>query len=544
MDTNEKLGWVERVNHASEEQAKRTLNFMILKCNTKTDTIARAIRDAIERHTPTPTIVYQQPESEDDGEAELASSHKKSSKKKKKKKDQDGSSQDEDDAPSTTSKQRRGTRRGDINPDPLVGQLILKKTKAKLRPTKRRSSDHEAEQAQPGPLKKNQSKHASKQRADPKQRPCDKSMGTPSNQEGPPVIDLVTSSDDETCDTEQSENESVDEQSCHNSTSDSESSEDDGSDNNNSDHEEFENQQRDAAFPEAVDPLRQGTSKKANQTNATQSHGGHNAAPPSTVFKAKVSNQSNGIEISLPNLGKKRKAPERTGEEVHDDQPTKSATVVHLNKKYKQHHPQEPQKPSEDRKCQKCGVLFPSVAQLLKHRVHCKGSAATPGSHHRSEPPPDDHFRQFKQAQGASTRAGDSIIDEPRNTLKLPSRPRPRTTTDQGLSEPPAIGANGPKNFPHAPAPSPSVVTRQKSNINPSAQNRPVSSRSLDGPPHHQVQHSEPKSLKERLLQEVRGQAVHRCKDCKKRFKECENSNTACCCHPGMLRIIPLRETL
>ncbi|KAG6360957.1 hypothetical protein INS49_012025 [Diaporthe citri] len=128
MNNSEKLGLIERVDHASEDQAKRTLRSMILKCTVTQPTIARAIKDAIERHTPTPMIVYQQPESEDDDESAPTTSHKKSNKKK----NQDGSSQDED-VPASTSKKRRSTRRGDINADPLVGQLILKKTKTKTK---------------------------------------------------------------------------------------------------------------------------------------------------------------------------------------------------------------------------------------------------------------------------------------------------------------------------------------------------------------------------------------------------------------------------
>lgn len=539
MDTNEKLGWVERVNHASEEQAKRTLNFMILKCNTKTDTIARAIRDAIERHTPTPTIVYQQPESEDDGEAALALSHKKSSKKKKKKKDQDGSSQDEEDAPSTTSKKHRGTRRGDINPDPLVGQLILKKTKTKVKRNKKRSSDHDEEQNSPDVSDKIKSKHASEPRAETKQRTCDESLETPSKQKSPPVIDLVTSSDDETGNTGQSKHGTVDDKSSDDDSSDDDSPDDSSSDSNSSDEGDSEDENQGVALADGIAPAQKWPKKKANQASARGDDAGQSTTHLSTNFATMLPNQASGVETGIFGSGKKRKAPERTVEELHKDTRAESTTIDHLSKRSKQNHPPESHRSPEDRTCRKCGVLFPSVAQLLKHRMYCKDSAATLGDHHRSELPSDDHCGQPHQVQKVSHLNGDSSTEEPRNTLQLPSRPRRTSSADRGLSVPPPSFVHEPNNFPRGPTPAPMALARSVSGIQSSPTGlvrRSEPNFTLDHSSDHQ---SRPPALKPMTHEQERHEkvrALSRCMYCKKWFSSCENSSGSCSCHPGTCR--------
>lgn len=387
MDNNEKLGWIERVDHASEDQAKRTLKFMILKCNTKTDTIARAIRDAIERHTPTPTIVYQQPESEDDGEAELASSPKKSSKKKKKKKDQDGSSQDEEDAPSKISKKRRRTRRGDINADPLIGEVILKKTKTKLKRNKKRSSDHDEEHSRPDTSKKNKSMPASRLGADAEPQACDNPVGRPYMREGPPVIDLVTSSDDETCDPQQSDNENLDDRSSHDVSSENNSSDDESSDNDSSDDESSEDEQKDIVRSQGVRVSQDSPMKRTPQAGERNVDDNSNAAQSITISMAKASIRNDDGKMSPFDLGKKRKAPEHAEEDVHNDHDAQTASDTQANKRAKHNQPTEPHFSLHGRTCRYCGMLFQSVGQLIRHQIHCKSAIATPVSHLRFQLP-------------------------------------------------------------------------------------------------------------------------------------------------------------
>lgn len=533
MNNSEKLGLIERIDHASEDQAKRTLRSMILKCTVGQPTIARAIRDAIERHTPTPMIVYQQPESEDGAEAVLASSDQESNNSEK---DQDGGSQDSDYVPSTTSKKHRSTRRGDINPDPLVGKHILKKTKTKLKRKKERSNDNKKGQNNPSSSKKNQSKHASKLRAEPEQRACDNSVGEPSQQKSPTIIDLLTSSEDETRDTQQSKNENLDDKSSDDNSADNDSPDDSSSDSDSSDDGGAEEEPQGNALADGPGPSQDASNKKAIQTSAGSSVGGRTTTRSNISSRAKAPNQKSGIEISLSGLGKKRKAPERTVEEVHNDQPVKSTMTAHLNKRSKQNHLQEPQRSTEDSRCRRCGILFPSVAQLLKHRDYCEGFAATLGSHHRSEPPSDDHIRRLKHIQTASHPADGSFTDGRHNTRRLPSRPRQTSPANRELSRPPPSFVHEPNNLPRGHTPMPLALAHSNSGIESSPSglvHRPVSSRSSDGPPHRQSRRSKPESPTQRLLREVREKATHRCKDCKKQFWDFENSDRACRCHPG-----------
>lgn len=533
MDNNEKLGLIERVDHASEDQAKRTLKYMILKCNVKQDTIARAIREAIDKHTPTPMIVYRQPESEDDDEEALQSSRKRSNKKQN---DQDGSSEEDDDTPSAASNRRHSTRRGDINPDAHVGNLILENSKTKFKKNKKRSRDHDEEQEQPSAARKSKSKPASEPRAERRHRVCIDPKGTVSKQKSPPVIDLVTSSDDESSDTDQSSNEILDDKSSDENGSDNESPDDYSSESDSSDDgdSEEEVQGRRGALVVATLPSQDGCNKKANQANVRSGSGSRIAAQSVTFSMAKASNQNDSDKTRPSVLNKKRKEP--TVGEIHDEIPAKSATDTHANKRSKQNHPQESQRSPEDRTCRKCGLLFPSVAQLLKHRLYCKNSIGPLGGHHRSEPPSDDRFRPLEKVQKASRPPGDNSTDEPQNTMQLPSRPRPSTPADRGLSVPPPSFVHEPNNFPRGPTPTPLALARSVSGIQsspPGLVRRSVPKISGDVSPGRQPQLPRLESYREHRIQEYREKVVHQCKVCKKSFTEHGNAVGACKFHNG-----------
>ncbi|KAG8162413.1 hypothetical protein KVR01_008178 [Diaporthe batatas] len=93
MDKGEQLALIQRVAHSSGNQAKEALESMILKCGTRHSTIARAIRDAVERYTPAPTIVYENPGTNNDSDASLAPSPP--MRRNKKKDESDGRRADE-----------------------------------------------------------------------------------------------------------------------------------------------------------------------------------------------------------------------------------------------------------------------------------------------------------------------------------------------------------------------------------------------------------------------------------------------------------------
>lgn len=402
MDTNEKLGLIERVDHASEDQAKRALKSMILKCTVRNPTIARAIKDAVERHLPTPLIVYRQPESGGD-EAESTSSHRGSNEDKN---DQDGSSQNEEDVPSETSRKHPRTRRGDINPNPFVEQLLLAKTKTKLKSKKKRGGDHDERLISLAPSKTNKSKHGSRLRAGNEQRTSKSSMGKPDDKEKPTVIDLITSSDDDTSDEEHSGHESSDSRNfdegepqnnssgeiSSSESSDGDTSDRDTSDDGNSSKEssgdgESGNEEHDNALAAEAARSRENSKRKATDPVADNDDDGYNAAPSITHNRADRLTQNGGMEMSSTGLGKKRKAPELSEEEIHGDGTAQSATDAQVKKKFKRHQPQEQQIKPKDRTCRQCGILFPSMRQLLGHQPHCKSAIATPASYHYSARP-------------------------------------------------------------------------------------------------------------------------------------------------------------
>lgn len=450
MNHNEKVGLIERVERASEDQAKRTLRSMIVKCSVNQPTIARAIKDAIERYTPTPTIVFQQPEPEDEDQVALISPLKKS---RKKKRDEDGSSQEDEDVPSTTSK-RQSTRRGDINPEPLVGKLVLKKTKAKLKRKNKHSSDHDEEQRSPDASSKNKSGRVSKPGAESEQRAHDTSMGQPSEQKDPTVIDLISSSDDETCDTVQSENESLSnkssddvsldndnseddspaEDSSDGDSSEDVSSEDDSPDIVSADDEDTGNEQQSNTITGGSEPSQDGSNKRAPQASAGGSHGGPDAARSITVSMSKTSIQNDGIKMRPFGSTKKRKAPEQTVEEAHDEHAAQTATDTQANKRLRRTHPKGPRNSLENRRCRDCGVLFPSVAQLLGHRLYCKSAVVTPVSHHRCEPPWAFHPNKLEKSQAADTSADYSITDETNESAQLRVHPNGGVQAAHALS--------------------------------------------------------------------------------------------------------------
>lgn len=500
MDSNEKLGLIERVGHASEDQAKRTLKYMILKCNVKQDTIARAIKDAIEKHTPTPMILYQQPESEDDDEAAINSTLKKSDKRQK---DQDGSSDEEDDARSAPAKRRHRTLRGDINPDPNVGNLILENTKTKLKKDKRSSRDHDEEQKRPNASKKNKSKHASEPRAETKQRIFVDLKGTASKQKSPPVIDLVTSSDDESSATEQSRNDILSGKSSGDDDSDNDSTDDSSSDSDSSDDGSSEDEPQGGALADGLS--HDGSNKKAIQGNARSGDGRRTVARPVTFSMAKASKQNDSNKIGPSFSSKKRKVPEPTVGEVSGERPAKPASDAHVDKRSKPNHPQEPPRSPDLPKCRKCGILFPSVAQLLKHQVYFKGLAATMGSRSRSESPSGDHTPLLQQVKKASHPTGGSSPEEPHRNLRLPSRPRQRSPAGRVLLVPSQSSVRVSNILPRGPKATNVAVARSLSStqsLQSDLAHRPVPKPSADSSLGQQSQPPRPESGREHLIQE------------------------------------------
>ncbi|KAG6360958.1 hypothetical protein INS49_012026 [Diaporthe citri] len=186
-------------------------------------------------------------------------------------------------------------------------------------------------------------------------------MGESSQQTIPTVIDLVTSSDDETCDNEHSENESLDDKSSDDISSDNDSPDDSSSDSDSSDDGGAEEEPQGNTLADGLGPSQDGSNKKANQTSASSDDDGRGAAHSITISMAKASIQNDGIKISPFDSSKKRKAPEHAAEGVHNDRAAPTATHNQANKRAKYSQPGEPQTSLQNRTC--------AIATLQTHTL-------------------------------------------------------------------------------------------------------------------------------------------------------------------------------
>jgi hypothetical protein len=527
MNTNERLALSERVNHASEDQIKRALHFMILKCTVTQTTIARAIRDAIERHTPTPTVVFEEQEPKDDDEVILASSHRKSTKKEE---DQSSASEDEDedaDAPTTTSKHHRSTGRRE------------KKSKTKLKGKKKAIDDQEGGQNRPDSSRKKKKKHkklkdAPNFQTGPNQSNSEDSVGGPSKQRKPAIIDLVTSSDVETHTTEQSASHVLNKTISNDHGSDHDSSNDHSSDSDSSDVEGFSNEQQDDCLAGSVRLSQEGSRMKITQAGAR--HGeGDSRAQSVTVSMARAWNQHGHNKIGSSGLDKKRKAVELAVEDVHRNQPAKSATDVHLVKRPKQNYSKETQVPPEGRKCEKCNKSFP-IFELMKHRRACKCTAASVDRHHLPKAPANDHRHEIKRIQKAGDPVGDILTAESRSTVQLPSTPLQTVPADRELSKTPPRFVQKPNNFPRGPTPVPMALARSNAGTKslPSYSFRGMKPEaSSDASTDKQPISPQPEPFRQHLLPVFERKE---CIFCTRWFSHWDNLEGVCKCHPGMCR--------
>lgn len=550
MNSTEKLALIERVNHASEDQAKRALQSMILKCTVTQSTIARAIKDAIERHTPTPLIVYEEPETRGDGNAARASNNNENG--------QSHREQDDDVVLSAASEEHDNSDHDDID-----AVKINAKKKSKRKGSGHHHSHYSSESSRKKKSKK--IKHASKLRTEVEQTPPKVAIGRPSKQFKPSVIDLVSSSDAEIHDSEQpvqkildkrvsddnldlvtsSEDEPAHPDGSKVQTPNKQISNDDleignledrSSTTDSSDDRGSKNEQQNHALAGGVRASQKDSNLKTTQINTRNGDEGRRAQSV-TFSMAKPSNQRDDSKMGSAGFDRKRKAPEFTVEEVHTDQPAKSTSDVHLVKRPKQNHLKDPKKKLDDWKCRKCGLIFPSVTQLLEHHLlHREDATATDGRHHHSNMPADDRLRQFEQHQKASTTASDGFTGKPENTVQLPSRPHQRAPADQDLSKPPSSFIQQPAGSPCVPPIMPSALARPDSGIqsSPSGQARrplqkPFSNFFLD----HHLRIPDRDSLRQNQYRETRPEIVHKCWACKQLFRESENAVRVCSCHPG-----------
>ncbi|KAL1855245.1 hypothetical protein Daus18300_011151 [Diaporthe australafricana] len=349
MNNNEKLELGERVERASEAQAKLTLKFMILKCRVTDVTIGRAIKDAVERQCPTPHVVYEDPGPADEVEAASAPATPHKQKKKKKKKDHSGDSENEEDLPNAISTKHSKTKRGDINPDPLISRLIVKKAKSKLKGNRNASDNHDKRYKKLKSSTRKKKKRVSENEVAADQQLTRAIKVESGGSSSPVVIDLVTSSDSELSDSDRPENKTAG---------------GDPSVQAKSGHDiDLQEQERKTN--------RKPPGKLATLNTKQESHDLRGGIWVNISNKKKAEKAIGSVPPVSTALTKKRKAKEHDERDADDDQSHSPALKVKRSKRSKGEHPREPQSVSKSLECRKCRVKFPSLRRLSKHFQKC-----------------------------------------------------------------------------------------------------------------------------------------------------------------------------
>ncbi|POS77740.1 hypothetical protein DHEL01_v203858 [Diaporthe helianthi] len=422
MNVSDRLALTERVDHASEDEVKRALRYMILNCQVHHTTIARAIKDGIERFTPAPTIVYGNRDGKHDDEAVPASSHGKSADKEE---GPSSSSSEDEDVPATHSRHHRGTGRRD------------KKTKSNLQGKSKKSGEKNVSRRDSSKRKKSKkkAKHARGNQIEAQENNSDDSVGrTSSKKTNSTVIDLVTSSDVEIPEKEQAGNPITDKPAA-----------DEVLDRVTSSEEEplYTSAAKKTPHPNVVLLDRSYGSgdgvftRKQHDFIAradTPSQGGSRAKTPQSAERtgtfgrrskvviasaAKTSNRHNDTRTGPLGLDSKRKAPDPAVGDVHTNQSVDPVPVIHPSKRLRQNDPPQVEESQGGNDCDKCEETFLSIHELMKHRWTCKGKAAAVDDHHLLGPQPNDQLHRSKQSQKAGNPAGGSVATEPRNIVPI-----------------------------------------------------------------------------------------------------------------------------
>lgn len=391
MDANEKLTFINRLTSLSGTQAREALKQMTMNCNTKHTTIARALRNAIHQHAP---LQSESPVTTQSSPTAATPSRAAGTKKKPTACGQEitkisGDEESDDETPVSKRKTKHKRRRGDINPDPNIGRLILEKS------TPKRQAAREATAVDasnwPRPLTTSHRKVDKMSPADSKGSTRDikrKNMKTAPTPAPAPLIIVdsdSTTSDTETSDTESSDSEVPrDDEIPGRDSSGSSSSDASSSDSGDSDAE--------ASDAETSDSQEASSSKynrhQLQQTNGSSSTRAvyENSKRSSTDLSAQASKNKviNPKTTAAPKSGKKGSGPLKQDrataggssmpvankrKSLADDQSrsTDSTASIPEMKKAKRDQPQTPRGQPEDRTCRRCHEIFLSRELLFKH---------------------------------------------------------------------------------------------------------------------------------------------------------------------------------
>lgn len=444
MDKNEQSALIERLEHASGDQAKRALRSMILKCTTRHSTIARAIRDAIDRHAPAPSIVYENPVANDNSDAFILPSAPVLGNKAK---DKGHGRQGDEAVLSGTSDEDTGALRRHTK--------ASKKTKTTTSGKGKRVGHQNPPQSNLDSSKKsteyNKARHAPTHRAQTEHRAPQRPVGPVSQQAKTNVLDLVPSSDleargkdrlpgrilkndvsdedlavaisseDEPWYAAQPQKHTDNSRIPNDQSSKIGNSGSDSSSSDSSDDESSIDERQGNSLAVAAGPPREGPKVKTKHPGAPTGGSGPRAQSV-TVPRAEATNQHGAGNLSSFGLSKKRKAPDLPVEKAHN-QASKSATDIHLVKRPRPNQPQDQKDSLKNWRCRKCNLLFPSVAALLEHHTsHREDEAARDGHHRQNKLPGNDNSNQPQQTQKAGGMAGDNSTGKAYSTTQHSSR--------------------------------------------------------------------------------------------------------------------------
>ncbi|ROV88533.1 hypothetical protein VPNG_10377 [Cytospora leucostoma] len=508
MDSNEKLTFINRLNSLSGEQAREALKQMTINCNTKHTTIARALRNAIDQHAPlqseSPVTTQSRPTAAAPSRA--TGTQKPTVRGQEITKDRRDAESD-DKTPASQRKTKHKKRRGDINPDPNIGRLILEKS------TPKRQAAREAVAVdasnRPRPLTTSHRKVDKTSPANSKgstrniKRTKMKEAPTPA-----PAPLIIVDSDSTTSDTDTSDTESSDSEVPRDGAvtdRDISASSDSGTSSSDSGSSDAE-----ASDAETSDGQEVSTSKhnrlQLQQTNGFSStRAADKNGKRSNTDSSVQASKKNDIKLkttATPRSWKKGSGPleqDRTTargspmpvankrRSFADDQSPKedSKASIPETKKAKRDHPQRPRGQPEDRTCRRCHGVFLTRDMLYEHLSNTLHFGAGPVPVvHSSIPSPDvrrpsEHLYPSRYRPSRSlSRPGDKLESQQQrnqhvNTgignelddkARLATGPVKKATPTRGRSMPPPAFIKEPNSYPRGPTPAPLVHARKRSN--------------------------------------------------------------------------------
>ncbi|ROV94804.1 hypothetical protein VMCG_08902 [Cytospora schulzeri] len=399
MDANERLAFINRLNGLTGDQAREILKQMTINCNTKQTTIARALRNAVDHHVPVqylaPVAVQTSPPFSTPRTVARSATANVCDKGNISVDSNEGGGHNA--MPASKLQKLHEVRRGDINPDPNIGRLILDNPGAK------RESVHGGAKSGGGSRR---GALASRSDNNDYASPTTDKGGKPNTNHdwiNKEHVVVVIDSDSTTSDSDTSESDTSDDDTSGensgptnagsnnnifgsaNSVKDEPSSDDsesDTTDTNSSDSESSESEDIDMCSRPRQLPQSTVSSQR------TARHQDERAAPvtPAQVAKSGVDNIKGDVvssQASVKVSAEARYLPEPRKRKAVEHGEVEHSNIEHDAQENKRVKTSEGQRPVENRTCRKCLRVYQSRTLLFRHlqlRRHFDVSPTKPQS--------------------------------------------------------------------------------------------------------------------------------------------------------------------